>query len=208
MTAPGSESRFLNKTQSVPHVYGPDNTLPSDINSSSYQRFAVTVLGGGWRGSTHNIFNTYGLSVLPSWDSSKSRVSKMKCILNRNGENNLCLRCNINTIEIVPSFCNIPVRAWRIIIFYLGPTSQEVRRWKHSRIFSFLASYSSHSQSHIATDGQWVYLRCRTQIWDIWTEIFFSFKVIVLSFFGAPSLTRGRLCHVSVFVIEVYHSVL
>jgi hypothetical protein len=24
--------------------------------------------------------------------------------------------------------------------------------------------------------------------------------------FGAPSLTRGRVCHVSVFVIEVYHS--
>jgi hypothetical protein len=25
-------------------------------------------------------------------------------------------------------------------------------------------------------------------------------------FFGAPSLTRGRVCHVSVFVIEVYNS--
>jgi hypothetical protein len=24
--------------------------------------------------------------------------------------------------------------------------------------------------------------------------------------FGAPSLTRGRVCHVSIFVIEVYHS--
>jgi hypothetical protein len=35
---------------------------------------------------------------------------------------------------------------------------------------------------------------------------FFFFKVTVLSFFGAPSLTRGWVCHVSVFVIEVYSS--
>jgi hypothetical protein len=32
----------------------------------------------------------------------------------------------------------------------------------------------------------------------------FFFKVTVLSFFGAPSLTRGRVCHLSVFVNTVY----
>jgi hypothetical protein len=29
---------------------------------------------------------------------------------------------------------------------------------------------------------------------------------LLFCLFGAPSLTRGRVCHVSVFVIEVYHS--
>jgi hypothetical protein len=37
-------------------------------------------------------------------------------------------------------------------------------------------------------------------------DFFFFFKVTVLSFIGAPSLTRGRVCHVSVFVFEVYSS--
>jgi hypothetical protein len=36
---------------------------------------------------------------------------------------------------------------------------------------------------------------------------FFCLKVTVLSFIGAPSLTRGRVCHVSVFVFEVYSSI-
>jgi hypothetical protein len=36
------------------------------------------------------------------------------------------------------------------------------------------------------------------------TRVFFSRLLSCL--FGAPSLTRGRACHVSVFVIEVYHS--
>jgi hypothetical protein len=46
---------------------------------------------------------------------------------------------------------------------------------------------------------------CRAQIWDIWPEFFFLSKFL-FCLFGAPSLTRGRVCHVSVFVIEVYHS--
>jgi hypothetical protein len=37
-------------------------------------------------------------------------------------------------------------------------------------------------------------------------QSFFFFKVTVLSFIGAPSLTRGRVCHVSVLVFEVYSS--
>jgi hypothetical protein len=36
------------------------------------------------------------------------------------------------------------------------------------------------------------------------TRVFFS--KLLSCFFGAPSLTRGRFCHVSVSVIEVYHS--
>jgi hypothetical protein len=34
---------------------------------------------------------------------------------------------------------------------------------------------------------------------DFWPEIFFS-KLLFWLFFGAPSLTRGRVCHLSVFV--------
>jgi hypothetical protein len=34
----------------------------------------------------------------------------------------------------------------------------------------------------------------------------FFFQSYCLVFFAAPSLTRGRVCHVSVLVIEVYHS--
>jgi hypothetical protein len=35
---------------------------------------------------------------------------------------------------------------------------------------------------------------------------FFLSSKLLFCFFGAPSLTRGRVCHVLVFVIEVYHS--
>jgi hypothetical protein len=37
-------------------------------------------------------------------------------------------------------------------------------------------------------------------------RFFFFLKVTILSFIGAPSLTRGRVCHVSVLVFEVYSS--
>jgi hypothetical protein len=41
----------------------------------------------------------------------------------------------------------------------------------------------------------------------LWTiDFFFLSKLLSCTFLGAPSLTRGRVCHVSVFVIEVYHS--
>jgi hypothetical protein len=38
------------------------------------------------------------------------------------------------------------------------------------------------------------------------TRVFFFWKVTVLSFLGTPSLTRGWVWHVSVFVFEVYSS--
>jgi hypothetical protein len=34
----------------------------------------------------------------------------------------------------------------------------------------------------------------------------FFFQIYCLVFFGAPSLTRGRVCHLSVFVTAVYNS--
>jgi hypothetical protein len=34
----------------------------------------------------------------------------------------------------------------------------------------------------------------------------FLFPKLLSCLFGAPSLTRGRVCHVSVFVTEVYNS--
>jgi hypothetical protein len=45
---------------------------------------------------------------------------------------------------------------------------------------------------------------CRAQSGSFDQRFFFQSYCLV--FFGAPSLTRGRVCHVSVFVIEVYHS--
>jgi hypothetical protein len=38
------------------------------------------------------------------------------------------------------------------------------------------------------------------------TRDFFFLSYSLVIFFGAPSLTRGRVCLVSVFVIEVYSS--
>jgi hypothetical protein len=68
----------------------------------------------------------------------------------------------------------------------------------------YVLKWVCQSQSHIATDGQSVSMSwCQAQIWDIWPEFYFK---LLSCLFGAPSLTRGRVCHVSVFVIEVYHS--
>jgi hypothetical protein len=66
----------------------------------------------------------------------------------------------------------------------------------------------SQSQSHFATDGQSVSMSwCEAQILDILPEFPLPPQSYCFVFFGAPSLTRGRACYVSVFVIEVYHSV-
>jgi hypothetical protein len=55
------------------------------------------------------------------------------------------------------------------------------------------------------TVSQSVCLGVKPKSWTF-DQNFFSPQITVLSFLGAPSLTRGRVCHVSVFVIEVYHS--
>jgi hypothetical protein len=65
---------------------------------------------------------------------------------------------------------------------------------------------AAQSQSHITTDGQSVSTSwCQALIWDFSPEKFSPPKFLSC-LFGAPSLTRGRVCHVSVFVIEVYNS--
>jgi hypothetical protein len=62
------------------------------------------------------------------------------------------------------------------------------------------------SQSHITTDGQSVSMSwCRAQSGTFDQSFFFPSKFLSC-LLGAPSLTRGRVCHVPVFVIEVYHS--
>jgi hypothetical protein len=48
------------------------------------------------------------------------------------------------------------------------------------------------------------YVLVLSPIWDFWPEIFFLFLFFLfesysLVLFGAPSLTRGRVCHLSVF---------
>jgi hypothetical protein len=67
----------------------------------------------------------------------------------------------------------------------------------------------SQSQSKIATDDQSVSMSwCRAQsgTFDQRFFLIFFFQSYCLVCFGAPSLTRGRVCHVSVFVTEVYNS--
>jgi hypothetical protein len=46
---------------------------------------------------------------------------------------------------------------------------------------------------------------CRAQS-GTFDQRFFFFTKLPSCLFGVPSLTRGRVCHVSVFVIEVYNS--
>jgi hypothetical protein len=54
------------------------------------------------------------------------------------------------------------------------------------------------------TVSQSVCLGVKPKFWTF-DQIFF-FQNYCFCLFGAPSLTRGRVCHVSLFVIEVYHS--
>jgi hypothetical protein len=60
------------------------------------------------------------------------------------------------------------------------------------------------SKSHCDWRSVSQYILVSSPIWDFWPEIFFTKLLSCL--FGAPSLTRGRVCHVLVFVIEVYNS--
>jgi hypothetical protein len=49
------------------------------------------------------------------------------------------------------------------------------------------------SQSHIATDGQSVSL-VSSPIWGSWPDVNYCFDSYGLVFYGASSLTRGRVC--------------
>jgi hypothetical protein len=67
----------------------------------------------------------------------------------------------------------------------------------------YTSQTQSQNQSHITTDGQSVNMSwCRAQSGNFDQRIFFSKLLSCL--FGAPSLTRGRVCHLLVLVIEVY----
>jgi hypothetical protein len=57
----------------------------------------------------------------------------------------------------------------------------------------------SQSQSYFTTDGQSVSMSwCRAQF-GTFDQRFFFVESYSLVLFGAPSLTRGRVCHLSVF---------
>jgi hypothetical protein len=77
-----------------------------------------------------------------------------------------------------------------------------VRLW-----FASECEVVTQSQSHIETGGrsvsQSVCLGVEPKSGTFDQRFFLRYCLV---FFGAPSLTRGRVCHVSVFVIEVYNS--
>jgi hypothetical protein len=59
--------------------------------------------------------------------------------------------------------------------------------------------YISQSQGYFTTDGQSVSMSwCRAQS-GTFDQSFFFFFNYSLALFGAPSLTRGRVCHLSVY---------
>jgi hypothetical protein len=93
------------------------------------------------------------------------------------------------------------------------------RRWQHSTCnclsHHFLwgpchikakqaHNFFSQSQSYITTDGQSVIMSwCRAQSGTFDQRYFFFPKLLSCLFLGRP-LTRGRICHLSVFVNTVY----
>jgi hypothetical protein len=59
--------------------------------------------------------------------------------------------------------------------------------------------WKSQSQSYITTDGQSVSMSwCRAQSGTFDQRFILSYSLVL---FGAPSLTRGRVCHLSVFCL-------
>jgi hypothetical protein len=64
----------------------------------------------------------------------------------------------------------------------------------------------SKSKSHYDWRSVSQYVLVSSPNLGLLTRYFFFPKLLSCLFFGEPSLTRGRVCHVSVFVIEVYNS--
>jgi hypothetical protein len=76
---------------------------------------------------------------------------------------------------------------------------------QHSTFPSYVRFLVRVSQSYITTDGQPVSMSwCRAQSGTFDRRFFFIAKLLSCLFFGAPCLTRGRVCHLSVFVNRVY----
>jgi hypothetical protein len=71
------------------------------------------------------------------------------------------------------------------------------------RNFAVWTLRSSRSGSHVTTDGRSVsqYVKVSSPLWDLWPDFTFCSKVVVWKLLyclcGAPSLTRGRVCHLS-----------
>jgi hypothetical protein len=66
----------------------------------------------------------------------------------------------------------------------------------------------SKSKSHYDRRPVSQYVLVSSPIWDFWPQIFFSFSISKLRscLCGTPSLTRGRVCLLSVLVNTVYSS--
>jgi hypothetical protein len=64
----------------------------------------------------------------------------------------------------------------------------------------------SQSQSYFTTDGQSVSMSwCRAQFGTFDQRYYFFFDSFSLVLFGAPSLTRGRVCHLAVHLHSCVH---
>jgi hypothetical protein len=83
---------------------------------------------------------------------------------------------------------------------YISLPSSPSRYPSRPRVFT-VCTLKSKSKSHY--DWRSVSLGVEPNL-GLLTRVFFSKLLYCLS--GAPSLTRGRVCHLSVFVIAVYNS--
>jgi hypothetical protein len=124
-------------------------------------------------------------------------------------------RCRIVTISFVGGSSHMAVLLWATLCRgQFAPTvwgatglgTPLLQRWTSPLALKPAvlqqSQSQSQSQSYITTDGQSVsqYVLLSSPIWDFWPETYFFFpESYSIVLFGAPSLTRGRVCHLSVF---------
>jgi hypothetical protein len=101
------------------------------------------------------------------------------------------------TFYIVLFFFQIMI--WRLPFHH--PQVKSLLSWtKSTEIVSFP---DTRSRSHVTTDGQSVsqHVKVSSPLWDLWPDITFCpkfvFRKLLSCLCGAPSLTRGRVCHLS-----------
>jgi hypothetical protein len=91
------------------------------------------------------------------------------------------------------------------LVFLARPLSREVGSVICKSQSSHLSVEAVKSKSHYNWRSASQYVRVSSPLWDLWPEITFCPKVVfskLLSFLcGAPSLTRGRVCHLSISVV-------
>jgi hypothetical protein len=66
-------------------------------------------------------------------------------------------------------------------------------------VFMALCLVKPKSKSHYDWRSVSQYVLVSSPIWDFWLQIFFFFSKLLSCLCGAPCLTRGRVCHLSVF---------